>query len=76
MSVDCDWRGAEDDCFVGAHDTQVQDRAGACEQKKRTAIESTAAQMGNQGLLAGLIQPLFNHANDQDGRIFDASSEN
>jgi hypothetical protein len=47
---------------------QVQYRAGACEQKKRLITGPTAAQMGNHSLLRGLIQPLFDHVDDQDGR--------
>ncbi len=54
----------------GAHGRQVQDRAGAGQQEKRPAIRPAAAQMGDQGLLGGLVQPLFDHVDNEDGRTF------
>jgi hypothetical protein len=31
---------------------------------------AAAAQVGDQGLLGGLVQPLFHHVNDEGGRTF------
>ena len=39
-------------------------------RKSGRAVGPTAAQVGNQGLLGGLVQPLFQHVDDQDGRAF------
>ena len=39
-------------------------------RKSGRALGPTAAQMGDQGLLGGLVQPLLHHVDDQDGRAF------
>jgi hypothetical protein len=58
----------ENDCFVGTNGRQVQDRAGAGEHEDRPATGATTPKISYRCILSGLVQPLFDHVDDHDGR--------
>jgi len=67
--------GTENDRLFGTHCGQIQDRARAREQEKRPRGGPAAAQVGDQGFLGGLVQPLFHHVDNHDGRAFGFQSD-
>ena len=58
----------ENDRLIGAHGGEVQDRAGARHQEQRPRAGPAAAQVGDQRLLGGLVQTLFLHVDNHNGR--------
>ena len=56
--------GAEDDRLHRTNSGQIEYRARAREQEERRSLGATVAQIGNQRLLCGLIQPLLNDINN------------
>jgi hypothetical protein len=53
---------------MDAHGIEVQYGAGTREKEQRLCIGRTAAQPRDQGFLGRVIQTLFQHVDDRDGR--------
>ena len=60
--------GAEEDRLIPAHRIEIQDRARPRHQEERRRTGRAPPQVGDQGLLRRLVEPLFDEVDDDRPR--------